>query len=107
MAETYKDHSLNLFAALTTYKPEIDKDNNVILLVDNAIQENLVLEKKNELMAFLRKELNNYFIQVETQVVENKKRKKPLDPKEKLEKLVKKNPHVRNLYNELGLDLFY
>jgi len=107
LAETYQDQSLNLYAALTTYKATIDKNLNITLAVDNAIQENLVLEKRSELLAFLRKELNNYFVKLETRLIENEKRKKPLDPKEKLEKLGKKNPQVKKLCNELGLDPFY
>jgi hypothetical protein len=107
LAATYQDQSLNLYAALTTYKSTIDKNLNITLAVDNAIQENLILEKKSEILAFLRKMLNNYFVKLETRLIENEKRKKPLDPKEKLEKLNKKNPQVKTLCNELGLDPFY
>lgn len=107
MADKYQHQSLSLYTALTTYEPIIDKSTEIVLMVDNSVQENMVLENKSELNSFLRKELNNNWVQLKTSIVENNYRNKPLDPKEKLERLAKKNPHVKTLYNELGLDIFF
>ncbi len=106
LAESHKEENLGLFLAMTTGKTRLE-ENTVFLSVDNAIQQDLVNEKKPELLSHLRKKLNNYAIQIETSIQSTDAKQKAYLPGEKLEVLIKKNPAVQQLKEALGLDLDY
>lgn len=107
LAATFQGESQSLYVAMTNYEPSINPAGMIRLRVDNAIQENLVFEHKAELLGYLRKELNNYAIQLETNIVENQQQQKVYLPKEKLEKFIEKNPEIDRLRKDLDLDLIY
>lgn len=107
IAESYKDNSLALFLAMTRYKPAITQSGSVKLTVDNAIQADLVQEKKPEILSALRQALKNYQIDIETRIATKKRADKAYLPTEKLQKLIQKNPMVEKLQKTLGLDLEY
>jgi DNA polymerase III subunit gamma/tau len=107
LAATFMEDSQSLYVAMTNFEPVISPTGMIKVKVDNAIQENLIHERKAELLGFLRKELNNYAIQLETSIVENQRQQKAYLPKEKLEKLIEKNPDVEKLRKDLDLDLIY
>ena len=107
LAEHIKGESQGLFLAMTKYEPEVSKEGVVTVYIDNMVQDGLVVEKKQELLSHLRKELNNYSIQIRTSIRESTPQQKAYLPKEKFEKLVEKNPEVENLKKELDLDFDY
>ncbi|MEE4176629.1 MAG: DNA polymerase III subunit gamma/tau [Bacteroides sp.] len=107
LANTFKEESQSLHVAMTNYEPTINPAGMIKLKVDNAIQENLIHERKAELLGYLRKELNNYAIQLETSIMENQQQQKVYLPKEKLEKFIEKNPEIERLRKDLDLDLIY
>lgn len=106
-AESRREDSQGLYLAMTRHKPKILKDHIIQVSLDNAIQEDMVQERKPELLAFLRKELSNYSISIQTRIKKSDSSQKAYLPKEKLEKLMEKNPHVGKLKKDLGLDLVY
>ncbi len=107
MAARYKEKSLSLHMALTQYEPRLKDAHTVILYVENSIQQDLVRENTADILAFLHRELNNGHVRIETAIRQQKKKQKAYLPKEKLEELIKKNPHIIKLRDELGLDLDY
>ncbi len=107
LAVSYKNDSLALFLAMTRHKPVLTQTGGVLLTIDNAIQADLIQEKKPEILSVLRKALRNYKIDIETQIISKKKTEKAYLPTEKLQKLIKKNPVVEKLQKTLGLDLEY
>ncbi len=107
LGTNYQGQSPSIYAALTTYQPTLDENLKIRLQVDNAIQEAIIFDRKSELLEFLRKELNNYHLQIYTELVQSKNQKKHPDPKEKLEILFQKNPQLKNLCSELGLETIY
>ncbi len=107
LAEDYRQESHGLFLALTKYEPLLNKDGIIVVFLDNAIQEDMVSERKVELLSKLRKALNNYGLQMETRIKENGFKQKAYLPKEKLEKLIEKNPLIAKLKKELDLDYDY
>ena len=107
LAETYMDESQSLYVAMSNHEPAISPAGMIKVTVDNAIQENLIHERKTELLGCLRKELNNYAIQLETAIAENNRQQKVYLPKEKLERMIEKNPDVERLRKELDLDIIY
>lgn len=107
LASSYKEESLALFMAMTKEKPRLLKDNRIMVGIDNAIQQDLILEKMPELLSALHTELKNYSIRIETEIQNARAKQKAYLPKEKLQELIKKNPDVKRLKDELGLDLDY
>ncbi len=107
LSEKHKEKSLSLYMALTQHKPKLKPDNTVLLFVDNSIQQDLINENITDILAFLHERLNNHHIRIETEVKQQGTRQKAYLPKEKLEELIKKNPHVKTLKDDLGLDLDY
>ena len=79
----------------------------VELVIDNKVQEMEIKERKPELLEFLRNELRNSFIQVETRLAETQDDTTPYLPDEKFLAMAKKNPHLKKLKDKLELDLDY
>jgi len=55
--------------------------------------------------AFLRKNLNNFKIQLNTQIVLTQEKTKPYTPEEKFNKMAEKNPELINLKKTLDLEI--
>ncbi len=107
LALSYKAESLGLFMAMTTQKPKLLKDHIIMVSLENAIQQDLIREKQSELLGRLHKALNNYSIRIQTEISNKTSKHKAYLPKEKLQAIIKKNPEVRRLQKDLGLDLDY
>ncbi len=107
IAASYKQESLALFMAMTGDKPKLSGEHLLIIRVDNAIQQDLVSEKKPEILTGLHKALKNNYIDIKTEIKEKRGRKKAYLPAEKLRELINKNPDIKKLKDELGLDLEY
>jgi DNA polymerase III subunit gamma/tau len=107
LAESYEKESHALFLAMTKYEPLLNKDGLIVVFLDNEIQEDIFAERKIDLLSKLRKELNNYGLQMETRIKENGFQQKAYLPREKLQKLVEKNPLIGKLKKELDLDFDY
>jgi DNA polymerase-3 subunit gamma/tau len=107
LADGFKEHSQSLFVAMTNFEPSISPAGMIKVKVDNVIQENLINERKAELLGYLRKELNNFAIQLEISIIENQRQQKAYLPKEKLEKYFEKNPDVEKLLKDLDLDFIF
>jgi len=107
LAALHKEESPALYMALTSHEPALLPDNIVSLPLDNTIQEDLIHDNKQSLLSFLHKELKNYAIDIRTEIIKSKKRRKAYLPKDKLQKLMDKNPDIRRLQKEMGLDLLY
>ncbi len=107
IALTYKTDSLGLFLAMTKNKPVTVRDGLFQITVDNAIQADLVQEKKAEIISRLRKDLGNYSIDFTTTISKKKKADKAYLPKEKLDRIIEKNKAVEQLKNLFGLELDY
>ena len=102
----YKANS-SVYAALTKNPPSV-KNHVVEILLDNMVQESDLRERKIELLSFLRKQLKNYSIQLNTKVAEAKKVepvKKAYLPEEKISLMIEKNPDVQKLMDDLDLEV--
>jgi DNA polymerase III subunit gamma/tau len=107
LAEEIKEESLSLYVAMTKSQPRLLSDNQVEVILDNTIQEEALQEKKQELLGQIRKELNNYSIQLLTLVKETEHQTIAYLPADKFKKLSDKNPSVNSLQKELDLDFLY
>lgn len=97
----------NFYSTLKKRKPVLKEEFVVELVIDNKVQEMEIKERKPELLEFLRNELRNSFIQVETRLAETQDDTTPYLPDEKFLAMAKKNPHLKKLKDKLELDLDY
>jgi DNA polymerase-3 subunit gamma/tau len=82
------------------------KENNVLELnLDNKAQELTMKERKIDLLDFLRSELRNNSIQLETVLVETVSQSKPYTQEEKYKAMLERNPELKTLREALDLEL--
>ena len=86
--------------------PNIE-DNTIQLFIENKALEDEFNYHKSDFLDFIRKELKNYAIQVETQINKDFKTKKAYTPQEKFAKMSKKNPSLVTLKQKLDMDIGY
>jgi len=100
---------LSLFTVLTKRKPELKENVQVLFGIDNSAVEKDINEIKTELMAFLRKKLNNSHVQLITAIDKNAAagEKIPYTSREKYEHMAAKNPALNELRKQLDLEIDY
>jgi DNA polymerase III subunit gamma/tau len=95
----------NFYSILSTRKPQLKEGFNLELALDNRAQEILMKERKADLLDFLRNELRNQNIQMETILVETATQSKPYTSEEKYRTMLEKNPELKALREGLELEL--
>lgn len=95
----------DLFSTLKAGQPKIDEDFELIFEVKNLVQQQKIDEQRNNLLAFIRTELNNRFIRLRTVVNAEAVQSKPYGAEEVYHHLVEKNPAIKDLKQKFGLDL--
>lgn len=95
----------SILSSLTKHPPKLKEDHTIELELDGEHQLEQLQETRSVLVDAIRKELNNYSIQLETPVKEVITKKKAYTPKEIYHQLAKENPHLETLREQLGLDL--
>ena len=99
--------SPNLHATLTQSTPRIaDESNSIILFaIHSQLQQQEISNARPELIAFLKENLKNSQISIQTEMVEAVKEAIPYTSVEKYQKMNEKNPNLSNLKNKLSLEL--
>lgn len=106
MAETIAKDSPNLFNTLTCRIPVLTDGFKVVVTVDNKIQESEIFGKRAEILGYLRKELKNWGIQLETLVTDRPvESRKPYTDQEKFNAMAERNPAIKTLKDQLNLDI--
>lgn len=80
------------------------REHVITLSLTNPIEEPLLVSIRLELMTFLREQLKNSSIQIESIMQEAGSVRKAYTNKEKFEYLAEKNPLLKDLQNKFGLD---
>lgn len=93
----------NLQSTLS-YLPEMKDDYQLFLEIENTVQEDLINSIKTELVSWLRKELKNSKIQLNTVITEKTKGRIIYSDAEKYEELLKKNEDLKLLRQRFNLD---
>lgn len=84
--------------------PELQPQNLLLLKIENHVQEELVKGIKPQLVSWLRRELRNSSIELETELVMEENTKFAYTDGEKLEEMLKKNPDLALLKQKFNLD---
>jgi DNA polymerase-3 subunit gamma/tau len=77
------------------------------IVIASQVQEAFLLQKKSDLMSFLRSKLSNALLHLKTIVNETKAQEILHKPSEKFAKLSEKNPELKRLREVLDLDIQY
>lgn len=93
-------------ASIFEVVPEV-KEDAIRLLIENKALEDEFNAQRADFLSFVRENLANYNIQVNTEVNKDIKLKKAYTPQEKFAKMSEKNPHLKQLVNKLDLDIGY
>ncbi len=95
----------NFYSILSTRKPLLKANSVIELQLDNRAQEITLKERRTDLLDFLRGELRNQDIRLETILVETTGQSKPYTAEEKYRAMVDKNPELKTLRESLDLEL--
>lgn len=102
-----KEKKASLYATLTKHTVKLGENFQLSLVLDSEIQALELVSEKSALLGFLRRELNNYGIDLQTEVIQNQQESKHLTSKDKFLKMVEKNPVLAELRERFGLDIEY
>lgn len=97
------EHKIHLFTLMNN-DPIID-GNNITVLVENSALESILQSEKVDLLNFLRSNLKNFDIQLDSKMAENNTKKRIYTNKDKYTHLVDKNPQLEVLRKRFNLDI--
>tara|TARA_B100000809_G_C15133506_1_gene529502 strand:- start:2599 stop:3132 length:534 start_codon:yes stop_codon:yes gene_type:complete len=101
-----KEKGKDSLASIFDSTPEL-KEKTIHILIENKALEDEFLATKSDFLTYIRKELANYTVQVETEINKDKKLKKAYTPQEKFVKMTDKNPYLNELAKKLDMDVGY
>jgi DNA polymerase-3 subunit gamma/tau len=100
-------NKINLATTLLAEKPLL-KDKTIIQFnIANKVQEEEILQEKSELLAFLKKELKNFHITLETVINKTESGKQAYTTSDKFKIMVQKNPELNKMKQLFDLDTDY
>ena len=106
-ADKLKNDSPHLHSTLKTSRPVLQEEWTIVFTLDNKVLDDELTLHKTEMMEFLRSNLYNFKLQLQTTIAETQKNLKPYTDKEKFERMSAKNPVLRTLREELDLEIEY
>ncbi|HNW98448.1 MAG TPA: DNA polymerase III subunit gamma/tau [Bacteroidales bacterium] len=101
----YKNTNPDYYSTLTSRMPVLKEENLIELTIENKVQEKEISDRKLDILSFIRKELNNYSIQLQTVINKSAEKIKPFTPQDKFNKMAEKNPAIKKLKNEFDLEI--
>ncbi len=99
-------HSANLLSSLNNKNPVLKEDFALEVTADSKVLESEIKGLLPKILAYLKKELNNDFITVSIILADiNEQQDKAYFPDEIYKKMVEKNPEIKNLRDQLDLEI--
>lgn len=95
-----------IYNTMKSKEPVIDKDQNIIFDIDNPLQEEKINEVKNDLLIFLRKELQNAGIDLilNIKAEQEETNNKLYTAEDKFRHMAEKNENLKKLKQDFNLD---
>ena len=104
-AKMKNEGKINIFTIMTSYPPRLLPDFVIELDIENKIQEDLLHTEKVDLLNFLRTELRNFSIDLQTKLLEQIQKKRLYTSNEKYQHMLEKNPNLEEFRKRFNLDL--
>lgn len=96
----------SLYVTLTKRHPQMIDEMNFGFLIDNKVQEQDIEKEKADMIEFIRKEVNNFYIQLQLAITTDENTSTLLyTSRDKFKKLAEKNPNLLELKKRFNLDL--
>lgn len=104
LAETVKaEGKISLYTVMTANKPELKENYKVNIIVENAIQQQLLIESKVDVLNYMRQKLNNFQVDLIPVMQQNHIIRKPVTDSEKYQAMVAQNPLLDTFRKEFNL----
>ncbi len=100
-------HTENTDKLVLSAQVEKGEDHSVIITLNSQLEVRFLEKFDMELVRFLRDELKNDHIVLQTQIEEIRETKKLYTSKDIFDEMVKQNPDLKILKDRLGLDFDY
>ena len=104
-AESIAKEHPGLSSTLLKHDPEVDEDFVATFEINNLSQEDEINLKKSEILEYLKKNLNNYKIQLLIKLNEIKEDNLAYTPQDKYNKMKETNPDLEDFRTQLNLKL--
>ncbi|HQS06764.1 MAG TPA: DNA polymerase III subunit gamma/tau, partial [Daejeonella sp.] len=104
-AKIKNEGKINIFTIMTSYPPRLLPDYVIELDIENKLQEDLLQAEKVDLLNFLRTELKNFNIDLQTKLLEQIQKKRLYTSNEKYQHMLEKNPNLEEFRKRFNLDL--
>jgi DNA polymerase-3 subunit gamma/tau len=104
-AKIKTEGKINIFTIMTSYPPRLLPGYLIELDIENKLQEDLLHTEKVELLNFLRTELKNFSIDLQTKLLEQIQKKRLYTSSEKYQHMLEKNPNLEEFRKRFNLDL--
>ncbi len=98
---------INLFTIMTSTQPTLLEAFKVELVLESKLQETQLHAEKIDLLNFIRIELQNYGIELETRIAEQSTKKILYTSSDKYKHMAEKNPTLEDFKKLFNLDLDY
>lgn len=95
----------NLLITFTKHKPVKAGKNEIEFKVDNKIQKKEIEDRLTEFLPDIRQKLNNYHLMLNIIVSEQPLGSKAYTPQEKFAQMAEKNPEIKTMKDQLGLEI--
>lgn len=102
--EMKKNNRITLYTLMTAHEPRLH-GNIIEIDVENAVQSEQMKEGKIDILNYLRVELQNFALDIETKQVEQSATRKPYTAQEKYQVMASKNPALETLRRTFNLGL--
>lgn len=99
------EHRKSIYNTLSRHEPHLTNGTTIELTLDNKTQEGYLDNERGDMMAFLRRELRNYKVDLEVRIAEGEEVKTLYTPEEKYKHMVERNPLLAEFRKTLNLDL--
>ena len=106
-ANSIKEDNLSFYTTLTKRPPVLKENWTLELSIDNKVQEHALQKEKSLLLGFIRRELNNYAIQLQHVMNETTDDAHLYTPIDKFKRMAEKNPNLITLQKTFNLDIDY
>ena len=102
--EMKKSNRITLYTLMTSNVPRL-QGNIIEIDVENAVQSEQMKEGKIDILNYLRQELQNFSLDIETKQIEQSATRKPYTAQEKYQVMAAKNPALETLRKTFNLGL--
>jgi DNA polymerase-3 subunit gamma/tau len=102
-----KEGKINIFTIMTANPPVLLDEFIIELLIENKIQEDLLSSEKVDLLNYLRVEMKNFSIDLQTRYMEQTQKKRLYTSSDKYQHMLEKNPNLEEFKRRFNLDLDY